>query len=47
MKKKFHGINEGREESWSVFSKYLSKKTFHNPHSITDLIKKRKLQNYR
>ena len=42
--KKFHGINEGREESWSVFSKYLSKKkTFHNPHSITDLIKKRKI----
>ena len=39
-----HGINDDREEKWSVFSKYLSnKKTFHNPYPITLLIKKKNI----
>ena len=39
--KKISGINDGKKEKWSIFSKYLSKKkTFHNPHPITLLIKK-------
>lgn len=42
--KKINGINDDREEKWSVFSKYLSnKKTFHNPYPITLLIKKKNI----
>lgn len=40
--KKFYGVNDGKKECWTIFSKYLGKKhTYHNPFPVTKLIRKR------
>jgi len=45
--KKFSGLSDGKNETWTVFSRKLSSKSFtHNPFPITDYIKKRKIAYY-
>ena len=45
--KKFHGKTNGKDETWTVFSRRISgKKNYHNPHKLMGLLRRKKDKNF-